>query len=99
MRAPEIDRVRAAHDRMIGIDPNRDARVVTFVSRPQHARVDPLISRVTAQGPIAARQVTTRWIANQSRSVPATSAQRNQARSRRQGRSPPVGGSKPRAEP
>ena len=35
MRALEIDRVRAAHDRMIGIDPNRDARVITFVSRPQ----------------------------------------------------------------
>jgi len=33
MKAPEIDRVRAAHDRMIGIDPNRDARVITFVSR------------------------------------------------------------------
>ena len=35
MRAPEIDRVRAAHDRMIGIDPNRDARVITFVSPSQ----------------------------------------------------------------
>ena len=35
MRTLEIDRVRAAHDRMIGIDPNRDARVITFVSRPQ----------------------------------------------------------------
>ena len=35
MRTPEIDRVRAAHDRMIGIDPSRDARVITFVSRPQ----------------------------------------------------------------
>ena len=74
MRAPEIDRVRAAHDRVIGIDPSRDARVITFVSRPQHARVAPWISRGTAQGPIAARQMTTRWIANQSRSVPATSA-------------------------
>ena len=35
MRTLEIDRVRAAHDRMIGIDPNRDARVITFVSRSQ----------------------------------------------------------------
>ena len=35
MRTPEIDRVGAAHDRMIGIDPNRDARVITFVSRSQ----------------------------------------------------------------
>jgi hypothetical protein len=35
MRPPEIDRVHAAHDRMIGIDPNRDARVITFVSRSQ----------------------------------------------------------------
>jgi hypothetical protein len=35
MRTPEIDRVRAAQDRMIGIDPNRDARVITFVSRSQ----------------------------------------------------------------
>jgi hypothetical protein len=35
MRTLEVDRVRAAHDRMIGIDPNRDARVITFVSRSQ----------------------------------------------------------------
>lgn len=35
MRTLEIDRVRAAHDRMIGIDPNRDAHVITFVSRSQ----------------------------------------------------------------
>ena len=35
MRTPEIDRVRGAHDRMIGIDPNRDARAVTVVTRPQ----------------------------------------------------------------
>jgi len=35
MRTLEIDRVLAAHGRMIGIDPNRDARVITFVSRSQ----------------------------------------------------------------
>ena len=35
MRTLEIDHVRAAHDRMIGMDPNRDARVITFVSRSQ----------------------------------------------------------------
>ena len=35
MGTPEIDRVRAAHDRMIGIDPNRGAHMITFVSRSQ----------------------------------------------------------------
>ena len=70
MRASEIDRVRAVHERMIGIDPNRDARVITFVSPRSRAQ----ISRGITQCSIAARQMTTRWIANQSRSVPATSA-------------------------
>ena len=32
---PEVDRVRAAHRRMIGIDPDRDACAVTVVTRPQ----------------------------------------------------------------
>lgn len=35
MTAPEIDRVRAAHRRMIGIDPDRDACAVTAVTRLQ----------------------------------------------------------------
>ena len=35
MKTPEIDRVGAAHNHMIGIDPSRDARVITFVSRSQ----------------------------------------------------------------
>jgi hypothetical protein len=74
MRASEIDRVRAVHERMIGIDPNRDARVITFVSPRSRAHVASLISRGITQCSIAARQMTTRWIANQSRSVPATSA-------------------------
>jgi len=40
MRASEIDRVRAVHKRMIGIDPNRDARVITFVSpQPRACRL------------------------------------------------------------
>ena len=74
MRALEIDRVRAAHDRMIGIDPDRDARAVTVVTRPrpracrlldppQH---HPMFDRCA---PVIARR-----IGKTSRRVPATSA-------------------------
>ena len=74
MRAPEIDRVRAAHDRRIRIDPNRDARVVTFVSRPQPRAcrlLDP-----PQHHPMFDRCATviTRRIGKTSRRVPATSA-------------------------
>lgn len=93
MRAPEIDRVRAAHDRMIGTDPNRDASVITFVSRsepracrlveqPQHhTRFD----RDTEDDHALGRKPVTQRAGDKCSTSPA--------RSRRQGRSPPTGGS------
>ena len=93
MRAPEIDRVRAAHGRMIGTDPNRDASVITFVSRsepracrlvdqPQHhSRFD----RGTEDDHALGRKPVTQRAGDKCSTSPA--------RSRRQGRSPPAGGS------
>ena len=93
MRAPEIDRVRAAHDRMIGTDPNRDVSVITFVSRSQpracrladrpqlHSRFD----RSTEDDHALDRDPVTQRAGDKCLTSPA--------RSRRQGRSPPTGGS------
>ena len=93
MRVPEIDRVRAAHDRMIGTDPNRDASVITFVARSQpracrlvdrpqhHSRFD----RGTEDGHALGRKLVTQRAGDKCSTSPA--------RSRRQGRSPPTGGS------
>jgi len=90
--APGLGRVRAVRGDVIGTDPDRDARVVTSVTRlqPRACRFadrpqdDPLLDRCTIDDHASAREAVTESAGGNCMKSPA--------RSRSQGRSPPVAG-------
>ena len=90
--APALGRVRAVHDDVIGSDPDRDALVVTpvtrlqsraclFADRPQH---NPRLGLSPTDDHGSDREAVTENAGGKS--------MKGQARSRRQGQSPPAAG-------